>query len=152
MESRQLYRLLLATVLLIGSVGCTKSETRTKRLLKQGRWMFTELEIGSNSNSLLPKWDIKEEPLEKDFAQATWTHYDGSSCKFLWRFDYYSGTFSFQIDDSVSQDDSAKAFIQCSNLSGSYFILNDKRNLFEFESFETQGYPGIRVYIKMEPI
>lgn len=152
MERKHTYRLFTALVigLLIGA--CTKSEVRTKRFIKQGRWQMTQLTIGSDDISMLPKWNITNTPEDKEFVPATWTHADGSECIFKWRFDYYQGSFSFQIDESVEQDDAAKAYVQCENLSGTYEILTDKRKLFEYQSTETNGYPGLTVFIRIEPL
>jgi len=129
-----------------------KSEVNANRLMKKGRWMVTQLDIGTNEVSILPKWDIGDQADPKAFAPATWIHYDGSEAAFKWRFDYYEGTFTFLLDQSVTQDDSQKAYIQCNNLSGSYEILTDKKNLFEFQSLETNGYQGVNVFIQLQPL
>lgn len=152
MEKKKIYRLVLVLALGVLLIACTKSEVRSKKLIKQGRWMMTQLEIGSNNVINLPHWDLESVEDTKQFAPGTWFHYDGSEAAFNWRFDYYEGTFSFKIDQSVEQDHMSKAYIQCENLSGAYTIITDKSNLFEFESTETYGYASVRVFIQIQPL
>jgi hypothetical protein len=151
MANKNTYRFVLAFLLMILFIGCTKSDVRSKKLIKKGRWIVTQLDIGTNEVTLIPKWYFPTSPEDKQFATATWTHFNSSTAEFRWRFDYYEGTFTFMIDQSVSQDESTKAYIQCDNLSGSYTILTDKSKLFEFESTETMGYPGVSVFIQIQP-
>ena len=152
MKIKRKYRLIIV-VLLLGFIGaCTKSVVRANKLTKQQRWVFTQLDIGSTKVTQFPKWDLPNEPIDKEFVQGTWTHHDGSSCKFLWRFDYYEGTFSFKVDANVSQDENAKAYLQCNNLSGSYKVITEKNKLFEFETYEAKSYQGVRVFIQIQPL
>ncbi|MEX1001671.1 MAG: hypothetical protein WDZ35_06110 [Crocinitomicaceae bacterium] len=151
MDKRRTYQLSLWLVISLVAVACRKSEVNTNRLSKQGEWQVTELTVGTNVHSALPRWDIGEAPDDKEFATAIWKHSTGSTAPFLWRFNYYEGTFSFLIDPHEASDETSKAYIQCDNLSGEYNILTDKRKLFEFESIETKGYGTVTVFIRLEP-
>lgn len=146
------YRVVLLILLFGLLIACSKSEVRAKKLTGQDRWIFTELRIGNSTISQFPKWKLPNEPLDKEFVQGVWTHYDGSSCSFLWRFDYYEGSFSFMPDPAVIQDPNDKAYIQCDNLSGSYIVLTEKKKLFEFETLEASGYPGVNIFIQIQPL
>ncbi|MBD3636394.1 MAG: hypothetical protein HUJ25_03555 [Crocinitomicaceae bacterium] len=152
MKTRKIYRFLLATLFFGFITACTKTEMRTNKLVKQGRWMVTELEIGTNSISVLPKWNLPTEPLDNQYATGMWTHADGSQVDFKWKFDQYDGTFTFIVDPALSPDSSEKAYVQCNNLAGTYTVLTDKKKLFEFESNSTNGYGTLPVYIKIEPL
>ena len=152
MEKKRIYQLVLVFLLLGTVIGCSKTQVRTNKLVKQGRWVFTELEIGNTIVTQYPKWNLPVAPEDKEFVQGTWTHANGSACKFKWRFDYYEGTFSFLIDPAVTQDESSKAYTQCNNLSGSYAVITEKNKLFEFESDNTLGYPGVTVFIQIQPL
>jgi len=132
--------------------GCKKSEVDTRRFMKQGRWGVTQLEIGTTSYSMFPKWEIEHSNDSQELTPGTWIHDDGTQASFHWRFNYFSGTFSIAIDKNVEQSIEQKAYQQCKNLSGDYEVITDKKNLFEFQSTETCGYPGMRVFIAIEPL
>lgn len=152
MAKKRIYRLLMVLALGVLLIACTKSEVRSKKLIKQGRWMLTQMDLGTNQVINLPHWDLESVDDPKEYAPGTWSHYDGSAAAFNWRFDYYEGTFSFKTDESVEQDEMSKAFIQCKNLSGAYAVITEKKKLFEFESTETFGYSGVKVFIQIQPL
>jgi len=133
-------------------LGCKKSEVDTRRFMKQGRWGVTQLEIGSTTYSMFPKWEVEKSEDSQTLTPGTWIHDDGTQADFSWRFNYFSGTFSLVIAKNVEQNVEEKAYQQCNNLSGDYEVITDKKNLFEFQSTETVGYPGVRVFIAIEPL
>lgn len=133
------------------ALGCSKPKMNSRIFGKQGDWKVTLLDINGNSTSTLPSWKVEESKDVHVFTKGVWKHEDGSTAQFKWRFNYYLGSFSFAINDTVPQEDNSKAFIQCSNLSGEYSIITDKRKLFEFESISTNGYGNQAVFIQLEP-
>ncbi|UKN01417.1 hypothetical protein K6119_16955 [Paracrocinitomix mangrovi] len=151
METKRTYPIAMAIMFILLLASCTKTQTRTNKFMKQGRWQLTALSIGTNDITLLPSWDIGESNDSKAFSPAVWNHYDGSKSNFSWRFNYNGGTFTFQANEQPTGDNPPKANIQCNNLAGTYQVITEKKNLFEFESTETVGYPGVSVYIRMEP-
>ena len=152
MDIKLTYRFFSIVLLLILISACTKSEMRAKKLANHDKWIFTEHRIGSLSIDQFPKWEITNSPVNNEFVQAKWKHHNGSTCLFKWRFDSYSGTFEFLVDHAVEQDEEAKAYLQCSNLSGTYIVLKEKSNLFEFESTDANGYPDLTVFIQIQPM
>ena len=152
MELWRKYTALCLLFLFFSLSACKKSEVDTRRFMKQGRWGVTQLEIGSTSFSMFPKWEIEHSEDATLLTPGTWIHDDGTQAKFCWRFNYFSGTFTMALDKNVVQSIEEKAYQQCKNLSGDYEVITDKRNLFEFQSTETVGYPGVRVFIAIEPL
>ena len=152
MEKRRAYRVVCWVLFTVLISSCQKNEVDTNRFVKQGRWQMTILQIGTNGNSMLPKWEIdpSDDPLQ--YGTGTWIHKDGSRAQFKWIFEHYDYTFTFYPVNSAEQDASCKAYLQCSNLAGTYDIITDKNKLFEFESYETDGYPGISVFIQLKPL
>ncbi|OIQ35933.1 MAG: hypothetical protein BM555_03740 [Crocinitomix sp. MedPE-SWsnd] len=138
-------------LLVLLSTSCTKSEVNTKNLGKQGRWMVTVLNIGSNTNVQLPTFVFQPSEDPEVLTDGTWIHNDNSQAALRWRFNYYAGTFSILINENVEQDETSKAFVQCNNLSGEYNIITEKKKLFEFESMTTNGYGSIPVFIQIQP-
>ncbi len=151
MGRKQLHMMLIGLGLMFFIASCTKSKVDTRRFMKQGRWMVTELNIGSNSSSSHPIWEIEKSEDSQEFTAGTWLHNDGSSAKFKWRFNYFEGGFSFFVNENVNQEEDTKAFMQCKNLSGDYVILEDKPKLFQFQSISTHGYLEKPVFIQLEP-
>jgi hypothetical protein len=133
-------------------LGCKKPEMNTRKFMDHGRWGVTQLEIGSTSFSMFPKWEIQQSSDSRAFTPGTWIHDDGTQAAFCWKFDQYSGKFNIMINKSVEQTIEQKAYQQCNNLSGEYLVVTDKRNLFEFQSTETLGYPGTNVFIQLKPL
>ena len=137
--------------LILLSTACVKSEVNTKNLGKHGRWTVTILNLGTNSNVPLPTFIFEESVDPEALTPGTWIHNDNTQAAFRWRFNYFAGTFSLLINPNIEQDEMTKAFVQCNNLSGEYNIITDKRNFFEFESVNTNGYGSIPVFIQMQP-
>ena len=151
MDRRRLHIVSIVIALIVVFSSCTKSAVDTRRLGGK-KWMVTQLDLGTNSNSLLPTWVLEESVDDDVFTKGTWIHDDDSQAIFKWRFNYFEGTFSLRINENIEQDQDTKAFQQCSNLSGDYMIITDKKKLFEFESVETDGYAAIPVFIQLQPI
>ncbi|MEO9532914.1 MAG: hypothetical protein ABJG68_15285 [Crocinitomicaceae bacterium] len=151
MDRRRLHIVSIVIALIVVFSSCTKSAVDTRRLGGK-KWMVTQLDLGTNSNSLLPTWVLEESVDDDVFTKGTWIHDDDSQAIFKWRFNYFEGTFSLLINENIEQDQDTKAFQQCSNLSGDYMIITDKKKSFEFESVETDGYAAIPVFIQLQPI
>ncbi|MEX1003668.1 MAG: hypothetical protein WDZ35_16230 [Crocinitomicaceae bacterium] len=151
MKTQKTYSFLLALLFFGFITACTKSEIRTNKLVKQGQWVVAELKIGTNNITSLPRWNLPTAPLDNEFATGIWAHSNGSQVDFNWQFDNSTGTFTFMPDPAVSTDNSDRAYVQCNNLAGTYTVLTEKKDLFEFESSEAKGYTGLVVYIRLEP-
>ena len=148
MEKRKwIYHVLIFLVL----ASCAKSKVNTNHLGKQGKWSVNVLDLGLNSNSPLPRLKFEESIDPEIYTAGVWKHEDHSEATFKWRFNYFSGSFTLMIDETAAQDVESKAFLQCSNLSGEYFILTEKKKLFEFEAISTKGYGEIPVFIQLIP-
>ncbi len=137
----------LVLILMLGS--CTKVEKTTRKFIKEGRWCFTELTTNGDVINNLAKWDLYDCGDDVDFCSGLWTHANGSTAEFNWKFSTYSGDLEFFLTPG-QKFDSNKATLQCSNLSGTYSVISESSNLYEFESYETNGFAGTHVYIKME--
>lgn len=133
------------------ALGCSKPKTNSRIFGQQSGWKVTLLDLNGNSSSTLPLWDVEESTDVHEFTKGVWRHENGSSAEFKWRFNYYDGTFSFTINNTIPQEDNVKAFIQCNNLAGEYSIITSKRKLYEFESIKTNGYGNQPVFIRLEP-
>ncbi|MCB9224826.1 MAG: hypothetical protein R2780_14410 [Crocinitomicaceae bacterium] len=151
MEKKRTYQW-VCMVLFSLLISCQKHEVNTNKFGKQSRWQVTTIQIGSNGNSVLPKWEVSPSENAEEYGSAVWVHMDGSRSTFKWIFKHYQNAFVFFPDNSVEQDVGCKAYLQCSNLSGEYKIITDKSKMFEFESLETSGYPGISVFIQIQPM
>lgn len=152
MEKKRTYPLLLALLMIGFLFACTKSEVRTNKILKHGDWQVTEMLIGTQNITTVPKWRLDEPTEDGAFSTGTWTHYNGTTANFKWRFDPYVGSFTFSVDNTIPQDKQVKAYIQCNNLAGEYSVLKDKSKMFEFESVSTYGYSGTNLFIRIEPL
>ena len=151
MDRRRLHIVTIVIALVVVFASCTKSAVDTRRLGGK-KWMVTQLDLGANSNSQLPTWILEESIDDDAFTKGTWIHQNDSQAIFKWRFNYFAGTFSIRINENVEQDENSKAFQQCTNLSGDYMIISDKRSLFEFESVETVGYATVPVFIQLQQL
>lgn len=149
---KQLYIMIIGLGLMFFGTSCTKSKVDTRRFMKQGRWMVTELNIGSNTSSSKPSWQIDKSNDSQEFTGGTWIHDDGSTAEFKWRFNYFEGGFSFYAVEDADQGEPNKALIQCDNLAGDYQVIEDKSKLFQFQSIQTNGYLESSVFIQIEPL
>lgn len=148
MERRELAGIVTAISLSITLAGCDKTETAAKKLMKEGRWVVTEISVGTTMVDKLPKWAIHT--CENAVGcSGTWEHPVGTTAGFQWEFSNFSGTFSFYPDQLTSETVSM-AYSQCFNFSGEYNVIKSKRDSFHFESTQTAGYPGKMVTIRLE--
>jgi hypothetical protein len=139
--------LVVLTVISLSFNACTKVEKQApNHFVKKSSWSVTKLTIGNDNIESLPKWDLETE----ETGKAIWCHAGGTYSSFFWSFSKNFNTFEFYVDVNDPANKINQAYKQCENLSGKYKVITDKKNLFEFESFETKGYVGPRVYIKIE--
>ncbi|MGV6860200.1 MAG: hypothetical protein ACWA41_00420 [Putridiphycobacter sp.] len=138
----------LLTLLVIGAwlSACTKVEKQApNNFVRQNVWEIMSLTIGGDEIPSHPTWDLSTE----ESGVAIWQHAGGTHARFYWSFSPNYNAFEFHVDQSP-ENKVNQAFKQCDNLSGKYKVLTNKKGLFEFESYETKGYVGPRVYLKME--
>lgn len=136
----------LVLFLLLSS--CTKVEKTTRKFMKEGRWYFTDLMTDGASVNNLAKWDIYTCDEGAEYCTGLWTHSNGTTAEFYWKFNKYSGDLEFLLSPDLKYDTN-KASLQCNNLAGEYIVINSTSNEFELQSDQTKGYPGVQVYIKM---
>jgi len=145
-----LKRITILVVLLIISLSfsaCTKVEKQApNHFIKKSSWSATKLTIGYDEIESLPKWDLAT----GEIGKAIWNHAGGSHSRFYWSFSKKFNNFEFYVDVNDPANKINQAYKQCQNLSGKYKVITNNKNLFEFESYETTGYVGPRVYIKIE--
>jgi hypothetical protein len=141
------------TILVVLSVfslsfnACIKVEKQApNHFIKKSNWSVTKLTIGNDVIESLPKWNLSTE----EDGKAIWFHAGGSQSNFFWSFSKNFNSFEFYVDVNDPANKINQAYKQCENLSGKYKVITNKKNLFEFESNETNGYIGPRVYIKIE--
>lgn len=126
---------------------CTKVDKQApNHFIKKTEWTVTQLTIGNDDISSLPKWDLNTD----ESGKAVWYHAGGSHSNFYWSFSKNNNSFTFSVDVNDPSNKINQAYKQCENLSGKYKVLTNKKGLFEFESYETIGYVGPRVYIRIE--
>jgi hypothetical protein len=136
----------LILVLTIAISSCTKVEKQApNNFIKKDNWSVTKLTIGHDDINSLPTWNLETET----DGMAIWHHSGNSNATFFWSFSKNFNTFSFYVDADPANKIN-QAYKQCQNLSGTYSVLTNKKGLFEFESYDTYGYKGPRVYIKIE--
>ena len=107
-------------------------------------WQVTEISIDGDLMTTLPLWEINTT------TSSAWCHEGGTCAKFYWVFSQNNHYFEFYLDDNDPDNKINSAYKQCDNLAGKYSVLTAKKNMFEFETNQTNGYVGPRVYIKIE--
>lgn len=107
-------------------------------------WSVTEISIGGDLLTTLPKWEISTS------TSSEWCHEGGTCAKFYWNFSQNNHYFEFNLDKNDPDNKVNAAYKQCDNLAGKYSVMTSKKSIFEFETNETNGYVGPRVYIKIE--
>ena len=138
----------MLTTILIGIVllnSCQKfDKLGPNNFTKKSTWQVTEITIGGDLLTSLPQWKISTT------ESSIWCHNNGTCTNFSWVFSQNNNFFEFFLDNNDSYDDVNSANKQCDNLSGIYHVMTSKKNMFEFETNETLGYIGPRVYIRVE--
>jgi len=139
--------LIIITAFSLSFNACTKVEKQApNNFIKKSEWKVTSLMIGNDVIPSNPIWDIGTD----ESGKAIWNHAGGTHASFYWSFSNNYNTFEFYVDANDPANKINQAYKQCENLSGKYRVITNKKNLFEFESNETYGYVGPRVYIKIE--
>lgn len=124
---------------------CTKVEKiGPNNFTKKTNWQVTELSIGGTQMEVLPEWEINTT------TSSVWCHQGGTCANFYWVFSQNNNYFEFYLDQDDPDNKINAAYKQCDNLAGKYLVLTSKKDLFEFETNETNGYIGPRVYIRVE--
>lgn len=143
-------RLLFLGLLIITS-SCNKVEkTVPRHFAEKPNWSFTELTIGYDKIESHPNWEIQYQPDQNGYMDGTWFHASGSKSYFNWKFSTNYSKFEFKVKPLQYNEKESPAYYQCYNLSGTYTVITNKKGLFEFESNQTNGYIGPRIYIKIE--
>jgi len=149
MGRRNILPIIGTMLLFLVMAGCDKTERKTKKFIKEGRWHITELTAGTTIISDLPKWDIYACENHEEYCTGKWNHPNGSSTNFFWKFYNIGGNFIFMAD-SLESEKGTMAYAQCLNFSGDYKAKKSKAHEFHFESLASCGYPGKLVTILME--
>jgi len=124
---------------------CTKvDKIGPNSFTNKTEWQITELSIGGNEIEALPKWEISKNDA------SIWCHSDGSKVSFYWVFSQNNNYFEFYLNQDDPDNKISAAYKQCDNLSGKYLVVTSKKDVFEFETNETNGYIGPKTYIRIE--
>ena len=107
-------------------------------------WQVTEISIGGDLLTSLPQWEISKT------ESSIWCHTGGTCANFYYVFSQNNNFFEFYLDSDDPDNKVNSAYKQCDNLSGKYRVMTSKKDVFEFETNETVGYVGPRVYIRIE--
>lgn len=107
-------------------------------------WQVSEISIDGDLITTLPRWEINTS------TSSVWCHEGGTCAKFYWVFSQNNHYFEFYLDDNDPDNKINSAYQQCHNLAGKYSVMTSKNSMFEFETNQTNGYVGPRVYIRIE--
>lgn len=138
----------ITLLFLIGIAACTKVERSASKFMKAGTWNITSIQLGYDSSPALPEWQISSCGDPESYCEGTWQHQNGNSASFFWLFDKAGTAFSFYADPDDEKMETNKAWLQSTNLAGTYKVVEHTNNYLEITSMETYGYPGSEVVIK----
>ncbi|MEX1190877.1 MAG: hypothetical protein WEA99_02805 [Brumimicrobium sp.] len=132
---------------------CDKNKRVSKRLFKPGSWELTELSVnGNNIVTNLPKWVINNCEIYDETCSGEW-HYESDVSEFYWQFNDKANTFTLsRVVDPANCEDfyTAEVEQQTYHFSGEYKVIEHKRKSMTFESYQTFGFEGEKVVIKIK--
>lgn len=139
-------------VLAIIFAACDKNKRASKRFMKPGNWKFVELSVDGSPISPPQYISVDDCDIYDTLCSATWDRGEEFS-RIYWQFNDKAELFSIsRIVDTADCEDfyTEVAEQQTYRFSGDYKVLESKRKSKIFESYETNGYPGEKVLIKLE--
>ena len=142
--------ILLLTAILFTS--CDKNKRASKRFMRPGKWKFVELSVDGSPISQPQYIKVEECDIYDTLCMATWDRGEEFS-RIYWQFNDKAERFSIsRIVDTADCADfyTELAEQQTYRFSGDYKVLETKRKSKVFESYETLGYPGDKVLIRLE--
>src|SRR5690554_5717994 len=147
---KKLTLLLFATVFFLAA--CDKNKRASKRLMKAGTWEVVELSVDGQNISPLPVWEINDCDIYETLCTATW-NLEGKQSQFYWQFNEKAELFT--ISRIVAPEDCEDFYTeeveqQTFNFSGEYDVTENKRKSKTFESYNTIGFEGQKVVIRVK--
>lgn len=144
---------ILTIALAILVLGCDKNNRASKRLMRPGNWIVTQLTIdGSNYNNETGYWSINNCNIEAALCTGAW-HLAEKNSQFYWQFNENAEVFT--ISRIVAPEDCEDFYTEeveqmTYNLSGAYEVVESKRKSKIFQSRNTIGFEGKLVRIELE--
>src|SRR5690554_7236827 len=147
---KKLTLLLLTTACLLTT--CEKNKRESKHLKKAGNRKVKELSVDGVSQTLIPTWEIQDCDIYETVCEGTWTS-DTTQSQFYWQFNDKAQTFT--ISRVVAPEDCEDFYTeeveqQTFNFSGEYDVTENKRKSKTFESYNTIGFEGQKVVIRVK--
>ncbi len=129
---------------------CTKTDVAFNKFGDRGIWNVTLIDDFSGTLFALPVLRVSNcKPEYDEYCEGTFDHAAGTSTAFKWHFGY-SGSYFEMYPVNPEPTEINQAWQQCYNLSGKYDVIKLHSAKFEIESYDTQGYPGKRIFIRMQ--
>ena len=144
---------ILTMILALLFVACDKNNRASKRLMRPGNWVITELTVdGSNYTNEAIFWSINSCDIEAALCTGTWNLAEKNS-QFYWQFNENAELFKLSrivapedCEDFYTEEVEQLTYL----LSGEYKVIETKRKTKRFESSATIGYPSMQVMIEVE--
>ena len=144
---------ILIPILAILLVACDKNNRASKRLMRPGNWVVTQLTVdGSNYSNEDILWSINDCDIEEELCTGQWYLQDKNS-QFYWQFNEDAEIFT--LSRIVAPEDCEDFYTEeveqmTYKFSGEYNVIESKRKSKIFESQETIGFEGEKVRIELE--
>jgi hypothetical protein len=144
---------ILTMILALVLVACDKNNRASKRLMRPGNWVITQLTVdGSNYTNEAIFWSINSCDIESALCTGTWNLGDKNS-QFYWQFNENAELFKLSriVAPEDCEDFYTEEVEQMTYLfSGEYKVVESKRKSKIFESQNTIGFEGKLVRIALE--
>ena len=144
----------MAAVAILVVAACSKTNQRTKRLIKGGEWTVTELSVDGTNEDELPSWEISDCDPYEAVCIGHWENEEGGHAEFAWQFNSKGSQFtiSHQAEEGEHEHEHAdeEAAEQAYNFSGTYEVLEYSKTKMKFSSTSTVGFNGQTAVIVIE--
>jgi hypothetical protein len=151
MKLKHLIFLGLLFILLI-ALSCNKDKRQSKRLMRGESWRVSELKVDGQSEDMVEKMVFSTCDIYDEFCTALWISTEEDTASFYWQMNERGTEFKllrFNDADSCCSNVTAADYY-CFQLSGTYQVIQAKRNSMEFESTTTVGYSGQKVRMVLD--
>lgn len=142
----------ILVIIAIIFTACDKNKRASKRFMRPGKWKFVELSVDGSPISQPQYIQVDDCDIYDTLCTATWDRGEEFSGVY-WQFNDKAERFTISrmIDTADCENFYTElAEQQTYNFSGDYKVLETKRKSKVFESYETFGYPGKKVLIRLE--
>lgn len=142
----------IVLVIVIIFASCDKNKRASKRFMRPGKWKFVELSVDGSPISPPEYIAVDDCDIYDTICTATWDRGEEFS-EVYWQFNDKAERFTIsRMIDTADCDNfyTELAEQQTHDFSGDYKVIETKRKRKVFESYETLGYPGQKVLIRLE--